>query len=568
VRRAGPVREEVLAAYAATAEVGTPVVVEQLVEGLEHRLLLIGGRVVAAGRRGPEGAFEDVTAGLHLEIATRAVEAARAVGLDVAGVDVVCTDAGRPLEAQGGAVVGVHARPRFAPHAGADAGRRLGEALVGYLFPGGQTGRIPVAAVTGVNGKTTTTRLIAHILGRIHRRVGLTCTEGIYVAGRRIDTGDCSGPKSARLVLRHPRVEAAVLETARGGILREGLGFDRCDVAVVTNIGSGDHLGVGGVDTPEELAHVKQTVVRAVAPTGAAVLKADDPLVAAMARHCPGTVVFFARDAAQPVLAAHRARGGRAAFVRGGQLILAEEAQEVPLVPLARVPLTHGGWVGFQVENALAAAAAAWCLGVPLEHVRAGLETFAADLDRAPARFNVLEVNGAAVVMDYGHNVSSLESLLDALASLPNPRRTAVYSAAGDRRDDDMVRQGQLLGDGFDRVILYEEEECIRGRADGEIFRLFRSGLAGRSRVRDVEEVRGAVKAVEVALRTARPGDLVLAQVDRVDETVALVRRFRAAGVPCREIDLREAASLALEAMQTGAPAARERRRAEVVSAS
>jgi UDP-N-acetylmuramyl tripeptide synthase len=419
------------------------------------------------------------------------------------------------------------------------------DGLLDRFFPAGQTGRIPIAAVTGVNGKTTTTRLIAHILACTKRCVGMTCTEGIYIDDHRVEAGDCSGPLSARVVLSDPRVEAAVLETARGGILRAGLGFDRCDVAVVTNIAEGDHLGIGDIETVEQLARVKRTIVDVVAPDGHAILKADDPLVAEMASYCPGAVVFFARDGQHPVLADHRRRGGRAAFVRDRRIILAEGAQEIPLVSLENVPLTHGGHVGFQVENALAAAAAAWVLGVRCEVILAGLESFVADLDRAPARFNMLEFNNATVVMDYGHNTSSLASLIETFEALPHKYRTAVYSAAGDRRDIDLIRQGELLGDAFDRVILYEEENCIRGRAHGEINALFRKGLTGRRRVKHIEEVEGAIQALEYALARARPGELLLIQVDLVDETMELMHRYLESGSSCRQIDFREALALA-----------------------
>ena len=212
---------------------------------------------------------------------------------------------------------------------------------------------------------------------------------------------------------------------------------------------------------------------------------------------------------------------------------------------LERVPLTHGGRIGFQVENALAAAGAAWALGIPCEVIMAGLETFASDLDRTPGRFNLLEVNGATVIMDYGHNVSSLKSLIEALEGLPHQRRTAVYSAAGDRRDCDLIRQAELLGEAFDRVLLYEEDNCIRGRKPGEIFRLFHQGLAGGSRVEDIQEVQGAVRAAEVAPCSARPGDLILIQVDLVDETIELIRRHQVSDGMGREIDLREAMELA-----------------------
>jgi cyanophycin synthetase len=461
-------------------------------------------------------------------------------------VDVVTPDIGRPLGEAGGVAVGVHPRPGMGMHLRPSAGaaRPVGEAVVEALFPGGTTGRVPVVAVTGVNGKTTTTRLIAHVVARWGKVVGMTCTEGIYVGGRRVEAGDCSGPLSAAAVLMNPAVEAVVLETARGGILRAGLGFDRCDVAVMTNIGEGDHLGIADVEDAAQLARVKRTTVESVCPEGTAVLNAADPLTAAMAGHCPGRVLYFARDGSHPVLAAHRAANGRVVFVRDGHVVLAEGPQEIRLVPLAAVPVTHGGRVGFQVENALAAAGAAWGLGVPCEVIRVALETFVSDIEHTPARFNLLEVHGATVVLDYGHNTSSLSALIEALAPLPHRRRTAVYSAAGDRRDGDLVRQGELLATAFDRVILYEDPNCTRQRKHGEIIALFRRGLAAGGQGPAVEEIQGAVRAVEHAMTTARPGELVLAQVDVVDETVRMVRKSLEQAGLAREIDFTEALAL------------------------
>jgi cyanophycin synthetase len=347
--------------------------------------------------------------------------------------------------------------------------------------------------------------------------------------------------------LQNPLVEAAVLETARGGILRAGLGFDRCDVAVVTNIDGGDHLGTGGIDTPEQLAKVKRVIVEAVSRDGAAVLKADDPLVAAMAEHCPGSVVFFCRDANHPILQAHRAKKGRAAFVRANQVFLAEGEQEIPLVRLDSVPLTHGGRIYFQVENVLAAAAAAWSLGIPCEAIRVALETFGADLDSLPGRFNLFEVRGATVVLDYGHNPSSLERLLEVLAEMPHRRRSAVYSTAGDRRDCDLVRQGELLGEHFDRVFLFEDH-YLRGRQAGEIIALFRRGTAGGARVKEIREIQGAVPAMEAALAALRPGELLLIQADTVDESVDFMRNFVTTRGKAREISFEEAVELASDA--------------------
>ncbi len=345
------------------------------ITGSHYRVLVAGGQVAAAIGYTPQPGTEgigravDLRDLVHPDVCARALDAARGLGLDIAEVRLAVDDPSQPLEVQGGRVSEVVASPALDPYLGLEtrgpARRPVTDALLDALFPSGGNGRIPVAAVTGTNGKTTVTRLLAHTLALHGLHVGMTCTDGIYLGGRRIDTDDCAGPQSARLVLLNPQVEAAVLETARGGILREGLAFDLCDLAVVTNIGEGDHIGIGGVETLERLAAVKQTVVRAVAPWGTAVLNAADPLVAPMAKHCRGTVLFFAQDEANPVLARHRRGGGRVAFARGSTLVLAEGASEVIGIPLAEVPLTHGGRIRFQVENVLACAGGLWALGLP-----------------------------------------------------------------------------------------------------------------------------------------------------------------------------------------------------------
>ncbi len=505
------------------------------------------------------GTAADVTDEVHPEVAARAIEAAKMVGLDVAGVDVVAVDISQPLESQGGIVVEVNASPGLRMHVEPSSGksRPVGEAIIDSMFAPGQNGRIPTVAVTGVNGKTTTTRFITHILSSTGRKVGMTCTEGVFIDGRRVDSGDCSGPVSAQSVLANPMVEAAVLETARGGILRAGLGFDLCDVAVVTNIGEGDHLGLADIDTLEKLAKVKRCIVESVSAEGYAVLKADDPHVAEMAEYCGGSVIFFAQRADDLVIARHRRAGGRAVFVDRDTIMLAEGSNAMPLISLSDVPLTHGGRIGFQVENALASAAAAWGLDLPLDVIRAALESFAGDMEKVPGRFNLLDVRGATVIVDYGHNISSLQAMIEAIEQFPHQRRTAVYTAAGDRRDVDMIRQGELLGDAFDRVILYEDH-YVRGRQTGEIMTLLRQGMAGRERTSDVQEILGAVKAVEAALRGVRPGELLLVQADEVDETVNFIKNYLATSEACREIDMIQAMEVpkTLEVPATPVPSA------------
>ncbi len=489
------------------------------------------------------GTAEDVTDQVHSEVAARAIEAAKVIGLDIAGIDVVAVDVSRPLEEQSGVIVEVNASPGLRMHLEPSSGspRPVGEAIVSMMFGEAHNGRIPIVSVTGTNGKTTTTRFIAYLLKLSGKRVGMTCTDGIYVDGRRIDNGDCSGPQSARGVLANPMVDAAVLETARGGILREGLGFDRCDVAVVTNIGSGDHLGLAGIDTPEQLAVVKRCIVEAVGPQGTAVLKADDPLTASMIEKCKGSVTYFCQDGEHKVVVDHRLRGGKAVYVEDGMIMAAEGDMEEPIMPVAGVPLTHGGRIGFQIENTLASVAAAWALGLPRETIRAGLESFGSDMDKVPGRFNLLDIGGATVIIDYGHNPSSLKSMVAAMESFPHERRIAVYSAAGDRRDIDLVEQGELLGDAFDHVVIYEDH-YLRGRQPGEIIRLFRDGVSKGSRCQQVSEITGSVKALEAALKVAKPGDLLLLQADTIDETMEFIRKYlEAAKNSGREITIADA---------------------------
>ncbi len=592
-------REQVAAAYANASEYTSNIVVERHAVGDDYRILIIGGRLVAAARRDPAqvlgdgiqtvaqlveevnrdprrseghstvlstieidpialmtlteqgytlasipprgatvvirrnanlstgGTATDVTDLVHPDVAARMVEAAQIVGLDIAGVDVIARDISRPLEEQGGIVVEINAGPGLRMHLEPSVGkpRPVGEAIVSTLFADGDNGRIPVVAVSGVNGKTTVTRLVAHMLRLAGRSVGMTCTDGIYIAGRRIEAGDCSGPRSARAVLLNPKVDAAVLETARGGILREGLGYDVSDVGIITNMGEGDHLGLGDVDTVEQLARVKRTVIESVATWGTGVLKADDPLVAAMADHCPGSVLFFARSADDPVIASHRKQGGKAVFVREGVLTLAEGDRETGLIPIGRVALTYHGRVGFQVENALAATAAAWSLGLPFATISEALLSFGSETTSTPGRFNVLHHGGATVIIDYAHNPSAFVMLGEAIAGFPHERRAIVFTAAGDRRDHDIARQGSLVGDLFDHVTLYEDA-CNRGRADGEVIALLREGLGRGVRVSETLETRGELKAIEHALRALKPGDLLVIQVDQVEHALTHVQNF------------------------------------------
>ncbi len=469
------------------------------------------------------GTATDVTDDVHPEVAARAVAAAQMVGVDICGVDVVCESVLRPLEELQGGIVEVNAAPGLRMHISPSfgKGRNVGKAVIESMFMPSDDGRIPVIAVTGTNGKTTTVRLTSHLLKTQGMRVGMTNTDGVYVNGRQIDDGDCSGPRSARNVLMHPDVDAAVFETARGGMLREGLAFDRCKVAIVTNIGSGDHLGLNYITTLEDLTVLKRVIVLNVAADGMAVLNATDPSVAAMAKHCPGSVTFFAQDPQHPVLATHRAQGKRVVFVEDDHIV-AQEGKKIYRVPLANVPLTRQGQIGFQTENVMASVAAAWAINVSWENISQGLATFISDIQGVPGRFNVFDYRGATVIADYGHNPDAIQALVNAVDNMPAATRSVVISGAGDRRDQDIRDQTRILGQAFDNVILYQDA-CQRGREDGEVLKLLREGLEGAERTQGIDEIRGEFNAIDNAMGRLKPGDLCLILIDQVEASLAYI---------------------------------------------
>ncbi|MBH9551450.1 cyanophycin synthetase [Inhella gelatinilytica] len=473
------------------------------------------------------GSATDVTDDVHPEVAARAIAAAQIVGLHVCGVDVVAETVMRPLEEVNGGIVEVNAAPGLRMHLSPSygKGRNVGKAVIQSIYGAdkNEDGRIPVVAVTGTNGKTTTARLITHLFATSGLKTGMTNTDGVYVDGRQIDSGDCSGPKSARNVLMHPDVEAAVFECARGGILREGLGFDRCQVAVVTNIGAGDHLGLNYLETVEDIARLKSVIVQNVAPSGYAVLNATDPLAVGMAAQCPGQIIYFGADRHQPLMATHRAQGKRCVFVDEGAVVASDGAWR-ETIALRDIPITRGGLLGFQVENVMAAVAAAWGAGLAWDAIRRGLASFNSDGDNAPGRFNMMEFRGATVIADYGHNPDAMRALVAAIEALPAQRRSVVISGAGDRRDQDIVEQTQILGAAFDHVVLYQDA-CQRGREDGEVVALLRRGLEGATRAARVDDIRGEFLAIDHALQHLNEGDLCLVLVDQVEEALAHLRR-------------------------------------------
>ncbi|MFN8183755.1 MAG: cyanophycin synthetase [Candidatus Nanopelagicales bacterium] len=492
-------------------------------------------RLAATGNMSTGGISIDRTYDAHPDNVEIAEEAARVVGLDVAGIDFICPDIADTVRETGGGICEVNAAPGFRMHTHPTEGEPqfVAKAVIDLLFPAGSPSRVPIVAVTGTNGKTTTARMIAAIFKGMGHKVGMTSTDGITIDQRLIIQADAAGPKSARMVLQNPRVDFAVLEVARGGILREGLGYDRNDVAVVTNVAP-DHLGIGGVNTLEQLADVKAVVVEAVPRNGYAVLNADDPLVAGMRRRCRGDVIWVSLGEpgtqGRELAEAHCRRGGTAVLLdtddRGEYILLRQGRRTMRLAYCDRLPATYGGRARFNVMNAMAAAGAAFAQGAHLHDIRAGLTGFLPTWDSAPGRLNHIDVNGIHGFVDYAHNAAGLRALgeflrsyLDSLTKsgqdIARRRCIGVVGTAGDRRDEDIMELGRTAAEFFD-VIVIREDRKRRGREIGEVAALIAQGVRDQpqGRARETTIIVDEIDAAKYALEVANPGDVVAVMGD------------------------------------------------------
>jgi cyanophycin synthetase len=497
-------------------------------------------KLAATGNMSTGGISIDRTWDAHEENVEIAEEAAQVVGLDVAGIDFLTPDISQPVRETGGAIVEVNAAPGFRMHTHPTEGepQYVAKPVIDVLFPPGSPSRIPIVAVTGSNGKTTTVRMIAHVFTRMGRKVGITTTDGIYIDERLVRKADASGPKSAQMVLQNPRINFAVFEVARGGILREGLGYGRNDVAVVTNV-TGDHLGMKEIDSLESLAEVKRVVVEAVPRTGAAVLNADDPLVVEMRKHCSGTVILFSTQERDELVERWVRRGRKAVTLdrdeRGERIVIREGRRVMPVVYTAQIPATFEGRARMMVQNALAATGAAHAAGAHIHDIRQALRSFSTSILQAPGRLNLMDVGGIKVLIDYAHNPHGLQMVGDFVERItaetpPNGPpgvptwqanlRLAVVATPGDRREEDILELGRVAARYFDDVIVREDEHK-RGRKPGETAAIVMEGvheaMRAGARAGSVEIVVDEQEAVRRAMARSRPGDLVVVCVDHAD---------------------------------------------------
>lgn len=487
------------------------------------------------------GTAIDRTDDIHPDNAAIAVQAAAIIGLDVAGIDMMAPDISRSIRETGGGIVEVNAAPGLRMHIAPSAGspRDVAKPIVASLLPKGSNSRIPIFAVTGTNGKTTTVRMVARILGEAGYRVGFTSTTGVYVDGRRQAAGDASGPKSARMILCNPMVDAAVLETARGGLLREGLGFDVCDVGAVLNI-SEDHLGNRGVETVEDLARVKSVIVQSVKRSGASVLNADDPLTVRMARRARGQIVWFAATAGaaeRPPLAEHLAAGGMAVTYEGATVVLYRDGKRYPIVSASSLPSALGGAAEFNIWNALAATAMAAAYGIPLSTISAALNSFQPSFEDSPGRLNIIDAHGVRILVDYAHNPAALDALAALLPKLcpPNARILGVIGLPGDRRDSDLRNVGAQAAAMFDEI-MFREGPDGRGRPRGSVNMLMAEGaLAAGKASSAIHLLVDEEAATDLCLARAEPGDMIVLTPTDVDGIWARVQAFANGPAPVRQ---------------------------------
>lgn len=472
------------------------------------------------------GTSVDVTDMMHPENIFLAERISRVIGLDICGVDIMAENLTQPLKENGGCILEVNAAPGFRMHLAPSEGlpRNVAAPVIDMLYPPGKPSRIPIIAVTGTNGKTTTTRLLAHIVKNNGYKVGFTTSDGIYIQNHMMEKGDTTGPISAEYILKDPTVEFAVLETARGGILRSGLGFSRCDIAVVTNIQE-DHLGLSDIHTLDDLARVKSTVVKSVKKDGWAILNAEDEQCVKIASELNCNVAYFSMDEENPLIKKLSKEGKIVAVYENGFITVKKGEWKIRVERATHVPLTMGGKAKFMIANALAATLAAYLWGFKTEDISLSLQTFIPSVAQTPGRMNIFEFKRFKVLIDFAHNPAGYRGVEDFLNSVDANKKIGIIAGVGDRRDEDIKECAKIAGRMFDHIIIRQEKH-LRGRTEQEIIDLILSGIAESGRNVTHEIITKEVEAIKHAINSAEEGTFIVALSDVVTNAIEIVQQY------------------------------------------
>lgn len=473
------------------------------------------------------GTATDVTDYVHPSNIFMAERIAKIIGLNICGIDVMASDLSTPVTENGGAVLEVNAAPGFRMHLDPTEGlpRNVAEPVIDMLYPPGTSARIPIIAISGTNGKTTTTRLIAHIVKQMGYKVGYTTTDGVYVQNQMMMRGDCTGPVSAEFVLRDPTVDFAVLECARGGILRAGLGFHHCDVAVVTNVAE-DHLGLQAIDTIEKLARVKAVATHTVLPNGYVILNADDDLVYAMREGLDCNVALFSLDEHNPRIKAHCAKGGLAAVYEHDYVTILKGTWKIRVEKVSDIPLTFSGKAVFNIANVLGAILAAYVRDFKIEDIRNALQTFVPSPAMTPGRMNMFQFKNFTVMLDYAHNTHGIKAIGQFVSSVDAPMKVGIVAAVGDRRDEDIISVGVESAKIFDEIIIRQDKN-MRGRTEEEMIALMTEGIHQVDANKKITVFRKEAEAIDFAMQEAVKGSFIVVISDVVPDALEQVKRYK-----------------------------------------
>jgi len=473
------------------------------------------------------GTATDVLDLVHPANVFMAERISKIIGLDICGIDVMTSDISIPLEKTGGAVLEVNAGPGFRMHLAPTSGlpRNVAAPVIDMLFPPGATSRIPIVAITGTNGKTTTTRLIAHMVKMKGYRVGYTTSDGIYIQNRLMDTGDCTGPVSAEFVLKDPTVEFAVLECARGGMLRAGLGFHKCDIGIVTNIAA-DHLGLKGINTIEQLAKVKGVIPETVLPNGHAILNADDDLVYEMRKNVECKVALFSMDEESKRIKKHSANGGISAIYENGFITICKGNWKMRVVKAVNVPLTFGGKAAFMIQNVLPAVLTGYLNGFSLDTIKVALESFIPSPSQTPGRLNMFNFKNFQILLDYAHNPAGLRALQNMVEKLEGSPKVGIIAGIGDRRDEDNMEMGKIAAEMFDEIIIRQDKN-LRGKTGEELIAMLNNGIKATNADKKVTIIPSEKEAITHAVKNASKGSLIVLCSDVVPDALELVKQFK-----------------------------------------